>query len=184
MFVDGFRAESYMDGMTERATMVRDGAHDPRAIANKMLDIRAESGQPLTVMQLIKLVYIADGWSIALHERPLSKQNPQAWQYGPVYPTVYTAFKQFGSKPITAHACVKGTDVPYIEQFTAEEEELLRAVVASYGKLSAFALSNLTHQAGTPWSEAYAKGAYSEIGIEAMREHFQELKGRRLVAAA
>lgn len=164
--------------------MTRENAHDPRAIANRILDIRAGSGAPVTLMQLIKLVYIADGWSLALRGKPLSKHNAQAWQYGPVYPTVYTAFKNFGSKPITAPAYMKGTDVPYVEEFTSDEDNLLRTVVKSYGKLSAFALSSLTHQPNTPWSEAYEQGPYSEISMEKMKAHFEELKGRRLVAAA
>lgn len=163
--------------------MIRDGAHDPRAIANKILQIRRESGQPTTVMQLIKLVYIADGWSLALRGKPLANQNPQAWQYGPVYPTVYKAFSQFGSQPVTQPAYVKGTDVPVEETFTDDEEELIRAVVSGYGKLPAFTLSRLTHQPGTPWSKAYEKGAYSEISVEEMKAHFESLKEKRLAKA-
>lgn len=165
--------------------MDRQNAHDPRAIANKIIEIRREIApdQPLTLMQLIKLVYIADGWSLALHNKPLSKHNPQAWQYGPVYPVVYTAFKQFGSQPITSPAYVKGTDLPYIEEFTPEEEELLRAVVTGYGKLSAFRLSQLTHQPNTPWSHAFDQGIYSEINSEEMKTHFHDLRKKRLVDA-
>lgn len=160
------------------------GAHDPRAIANKILEIREQqTGEPLTVMQLIKLVYIADGWSLALRNKPLSNDTPQAWQYGPVYPTVYKAFSHFGSQPITSPAVHKGTDLPYAEEFAPDEEELLRAVVKGYGKLSAFGLSRLTHQSGTPWKEAFDRGAYSNIDRETMKTHFLGLREKRLVAA-
>ncbi len=162
--------------------MTRDGAHDPRAIANKILEIRTEAGEPLTVMQLIKLVYIADGWSLALHGKPLSSHDPEAWQYGPVYRSVYNDFRQFGSQPVTSPAYVMGSQVPFTEQFSQEEEQLLRAVVKAYGKLSAFALSNLTHQPETPWSKAYSMGAYSEIGLGEMKAHFDTLKEKRLRA--
>src|SRR5262245_28802202 len=93
-------------------TMTRDGAHDPRAIANRVLEIRQEAGETTTVMQLIKLVYIADGWSLALRGKPLSKEDPQAWQYGPVYPTVYNAVRKYGSQPVISPICVKGTEIP------------------------------------------------------------------------
>lgn len=164
--------------------MDRENAHDPRAIANKILEIRREIApdQPLTLMQLIKLVYIADGWSLALHNKPLSRHSPQAWQYGPVYPVVYTALKHFGSQPITGPACIKGTDLAYEEEFSADEEELLRAVVKGYGKLSAFQLSRLTHQPNTPWSHALDRGIYSEINGEEMQTHFRDLRKKRLVA--
>lgn len=161
--------------------MNRDGAHDPRAIANKILDIRAEDGKPLTIMQLIKLVYIADGWSLALRGAPLANEHPEAWQYGPVYRSVYGAFAGAGANPVEGRARVRGTDIPLIEHFSDEEEKLLRMVVDSYGRLSAYTLSNLTHQPGTPWSKAYAQGLYEDIDAREMQQHFLGLKEKRLV---
>lgn len=181
--MDGIAICAYMDSMLSPKTSVRQGAHDPRAIANYILQ-NSKDGARLTVMQLIKLVYLCDGWSMALLGRPLSKHNPQAWQYGPVYPVVYTAFKHFGSAPVTKPAAAKGTNLPYVESFSSEEEGLMRTVLASYSKLSAFQLSNLTHQPGTPWSEAYERGVYSDIDLETMAEHFAKLKDGRAVQGA
>lgn len=161
--------------------MMRDSAHDPRAIANRILDIRAEAGEPLTIMQLIKLAYIADGWSLALLGRPLANENPEAWRYGPVFRSVYNAFSGIGDRPVTSRAYIRGTQIPITEDFDDQEEAILRMVVGSYGKLSAFTLSNLTHQAGTPWSKAYENGVYSDIDTEEMKRHFESLKAKRLV---
>jgi uncharacterized phage-associated protein len=163
--------------------MTRDNAHDPRAIANRILQLRSETGKSLTVMQLIKLVYIADGWAVALLGKPLSKADPQAWQYGPVYPELYRAFKKFGSNPVTEPAKIAGTDVPYGEEFSSDEEGVMRAVVDGYGKLSAYQLSNLTHQSETPWSKAFGNGAYSIISLKEIEDHFASLKAKRLAAA-
>lgn len=160
---------------------LRSNAHDPRAIANRILDIRSETGESLTIMQLIKLVYIADGWSMALLNKPLASETPEAWQYGPVYRTVYNAFSGIGSRPVETRAVVRGTSIPITDNFTAEEENLIRMVVNAYGKLSAFALSNLTHMAGTPWSKAYSRGLYADIDEAEMAEHFESLKAKRLV---
>lgn len=161
--------------------MTRDAAHDPRAIANRILDIRSETGEPLTLMQLIKLAYIADGWSLALLNKPLSKEAPEAWQYGPVFRSVYNAFSGIGAKPVSGRAYVRGSQVPVADEFTPEEEKLLRMVVGSSGKLSAYTLSNLTHQPGTPWSKAFEKGSYTPIDTGEMRAHFETLKDKRLV---
>lgn len=161
--------------------MDRADAHDPRAIANKILDIRSESGKPTTIMQLIKLAYIADGWSLALLGKPLSNEAPEAWQYGPVFRSVYNAFSGTGSRPVTGRACIRGTSIPIQEEFEAAEEAVIKMVVEAYGKLSAFTLSNLTHQPGTPWSKAYERGTYSSIEAEDMRSHFESLKAKRLV---
>ena len=161
--------------------ITRENAHDPRAIANKILSMRESTGLPVTMMQLIKLVYIADGWSLALLGQPLAKHNPQAWQYGPVYPVLYTALRKFGSQPVTSPVLLKGTEVPFSEEFSEDEEKILRQVVDSYGKLSAFKLSDLTHRPGTPWSKAMETGIYSEISTMEMAKHFEELRGKRPV---
>lgn len=143
--------------------------------------MREEKGEALTIMQLIKLAYIADGWSLALLGHPLSKEAPEAWQYGPVYRSVYNAFSGIGARPVSGRAYVHGTRIPIMEQFTENEEAILRMVVDAYGKLSAYTLSNLTHQPGTPWSKAYDKGAYTPLDMEEMRQHFISLKAKRLV---
>lgn len=164
--------------------MTRSGAHDPRAIANKILDIREEAGEPLTLMQLIKLAYIADGWALVLLKKPLSSEPPEAWSYGPVYRSVYHAFAGIGAQPVRTRAYVRGSSVPVTESFTDDEEALIRMVVGSYGKLSAYTLSNLTHQPGTPWDKARKNGLYADIDTEEMRKHFESLKEKRLVKHA
>ena len=161
--------------------MDRSSAHDPRAIANKILDIRAESGEPITIMQLIKLAYISDGWSLALLGQPLANETAEAWQYGPVFRSIYNAFNGIGARPISNRAYLRGTELPYTEEFSESEDALIRMVVRSYGKLTAYALSNLTHQAGTPWSEAYEKGVYTPIKTADVLNHFRALKEKRLV---
>lgn len=182
--LDGFPAIAYIVRMLAMKPSVRDGAHDPRAIANYILQLSKGSGRKLTIMQLIKLVYLCDGWSMALLGRPMSKHNAQAWQFGPVYPVVYTAFKRFGPAPVTEPAATKATNIPYAEEFSSQEETLMKSVLDNYGKLSAFQLSNLTHQPGTPWSEAYENGVYSDIDPAVMNEHFAKLRDLRAVRGA
>ena len=43
-----------------------------------------EQGRDITVMQLLKLIYIANGWSWALLGKQLVRDPVEAWQYGPV----------------------------------------------------------------------------------------------------
>jgi uncharacterized phage-associated protein len=165
--------------------MTREGGHDPRAIANKILDICEAKGIRVTLMQLIKLVYLADGWSLALRNEPLSKHNPQAWQYGPVYPTVYKSFKRFGSSAIVEHAADPATGVEIAEPFSEDELALLEQVVDSYGRLHAFRLSEIMHRAGTPWTTTVNEsGVYAEIPLAIIAEHFKALRNERAVPAA
>ncbi len=152
-------------------------AHDARAVANEFLAIAKERGKKLTLMQLIKLVYLAQGWSLALRDRSLVEGNAQAWQYGPVYPEIYSAFKKFGSAPITQPAQSRQSGAVYAEEFDREEFDLLEAVFNAYGDMHAFQLSNMMHKPGTPWTITFdASGPYSEIRDELIKEHFNDLK--------
>lgn len=161
--------------------MERSEARDARAVANKILDVREATEESLTIMQLIKLAYIADGWSLAILGRPLINEKPEAWQYGPVYRSIYNAFSGIGSRPISGRAKHFGTEIPISDELADEEIKIIDMVVGSYGKLSAFALSNLTHKDDTPWSKAFKKGLYADIDTDEMRAHFEGLKATRLV---
>lgn len=56
-------------------------AHDARAVANYMLAVAEKKGMTLTPMQVLKLVYLAHGWSLAWFGRPLIRDDVEAWDY-------------------------------------------------------------------------------------------------------
>jgi uncharacterized phage-associated protein len=64
-------------------------------------------------------------------------------------------------------------------------QAFLEDVVEKYGHLSGIALSNLTHRAGSPWSQVYETGAYNgEISDDLIRDHYvSKLNDRRRPAA-
>lgn len=153
------------------------GPFDARAIANAILDVSHKRGTDVTLMQLIKLVYLAHGWWLAFSREPLTSSDPQAWQYGPVHPQVYKAFKKFGSSPITERAIDGSTRLEYREALPEEVRDLLEGVVDSYGDMHAFKLSDIMHQPGTPWSITKDNtGLYSPIPSDLIRRHFDELR--------
>ncbi len=153
-------------------------SHEPLAIANKVLGVASERGLSLTIMQLIKLVYFAHGWTLALLGKPLVNDEPQAWQHGPVYPSIYNEFRGFGSRPIerTAKNSWSGTD--YETKLSDDELSVLEQVVSAYGKTHAFELSSRTHQKGTPWDQVYQGGVgkFQPIGNDLIKTHFDTLK--------
>ena len=56
----------------------------------------------LTPIHILKLVYIAHGWSLAIGEHPLIRNEIEAWEYGPVIRSLYDAVKRYGRDPISA----------------------------------------------------------------------------------
>ncbi|MAS45433.1 MAG: hypothetical protein CML46_19355 [Rhodobacteraceae bacterium] len=157
--------------------------HDPRSVANKILDIADKSGKQLTIMQLLKLVYLANGWWLSFKNEPFTKTEAQAWQYGPVHPEVYNAFKGSGNSVIRTRATSKATGLEYRDEFAPDEVDMLKAVVDSYGDHHAFALSNIMHRPGTPWTLTVERdGLYRPIPNSLVKEHFDELRRSRSAA--
>lgn len=145
-------------------------------VANEFLRLAREDEPPkqFTPLQMIKLVYIAHGWSLIHLDTPLLREQPQAWQYGPVVPTLYRAIQQYRSGPVSE--AIPDNDR---EELTADALALIKAVYDTYGEYSGIQLSNMTHQPGTPWSEAWnERGRNSTISNEAIRNHYQEISRR------
>ena len=153
-------------------------AHDSLAVANKILDTAQEQGRSLTLMQLIKLIYMAHGWSLALLDKPLVDEPVEAWQHGPVYPKVYREFRGSGWMPITIRATQPLAGVPYQAELGDDEISVIDQVVKAYGKLHAFQLSERTHKFGTPWYEVFNNGAGKSQTIpnKRIKAEFDKLK--------
>lgn len=126
--------------------------YDSKAIANMFLELAAQVREPVTPMKMQKLVYYAHGWYAGYTGRPLISEDLEAWQYGPVIPTLYIEFAPFGARPITSKAKEWGwgdNEVPLPANDSVRQ--FLGTIWESYGKYSGFYLSELTHAAGAPW---------------------------------
>ena len=127
--------------------------HRPIAIANYFI---LKSNYSLTLMQILKLSYIAHGFKLGLSGKSLSKELAQAWQYGPVFPEIYHEFKwQPGRKIKKLGTGEDGDDIPIQSNFSQEDKKIMDVVYEIYGELSGAELSALTHKEGTPWYKSY-----------------------------
>jgi len=138
-------------------------------VADEFLKIAKRKGKRLTPMQLMKLVYIAHGWSLAILNRDLFSDRIEAWKYGPVIPTLYQATKGFGRDPIP-HSLIEDSEPSSLPE---DVQAFLEDVFSKYGNLSGINLSNLTHRPGSPWDQRYRDGVMSiEIPDDLIREHY------------
>jgi len=154
--------------------------YDVLSVADAILRIAKEKGKQLTPMQLVKLTYIAHGWSLALRGRDLFRNRIEAWKYGPVIPDLYQATKQYGRNPMPLELIGGADDFPV----NADDKQFLEEIFEAYGNLDGIKLSYLTHQAGTPWTEAYVPGLNAEITDERITEHYRSLLSERTRVSA
>jgi uncharacterized phage-associated protein len=120
-------------------------------------------------MQLQKLTYIAHGYHLALTGRPLLNVPVSAWKYGPVIPSLYDVFKDNGRSGITVPPVACGGVLD------ADAGVIIDAVYAAYGKHDGRILSELTHRAGTPWSNTYSEYTSTVIPDEAIKSYYMRL---------
>lgn len=120
------------------------GMYSPKDIAEYFLSRYSENGN-ITPMKLIKLVYIAHGWHLGITDNALIDENPEAWKYGPVIPSLYHQFKSFGNSPIRSQNVSFSLGDKKIEDF-------LDRIWNVYGSFDGVQLSSKTHQENSPWS--------------------------------
>lgn len=151
-----------------------------RTAANRILELSKTKGIDLTPLQLMKLVYMSNGWMLGLHGLKLFDDKIEAWKYGPVIPTLYHETKEFGASPIR-----ETLPEPVGDKLDPRAVEILASVVDSYGHLSGAALSNLTHKPGSPWAKVWDPDrSHIEIPESVIREHYERLKDADVVTAA
>jgi len=132
-------------------------AYSALAIANAFIERSKQYGiNDLSPMKLLKLVYFAHAWHLAVTGKPLFDEPVCAWRYGPVVPSVYNEFKGYGAGHIPTPSVVyinkNGHSEPIIPSVTDKETlSFIDAVLSTYGNQSAIFLSNLTHQSGSAW---------------------------------
>ena len=143
--------------------------YDSRQIANELITIANQHDQSMSIMRLLKLSYMAHGWTLAIVDEPLVNDYVQAWRYGPVIPSIYYAFRPHGVYGLQKIRMVK-------EQIIDDKTcDLMNAVYKMYLNLSDGQLSQLTHIRGGPWHKTYRPG---KLGIVIpnglISEHFKD----------
>jgi uncharacterized phage-associated protein len=146
------------------------------AVADYFLELAKRDSIPITPLKLQKLVYFAHGWYLGLTAEPLLNEKVQAWKYGPVIPSLYHEFKEFGNAQISRNSGNFRQDDLTSPGLLAAKE-LLDRIWAVYSKYTPSQLSALSHETNGPWRQVLAQAPPGplrsvEIPDETMRQFF------------
>ena len=138
-------------------------------IADYFIWLANYTGSFISNLKLQKLVYYAQAWYLAIHDKPLFDEDFEAWIHGPVIPELYKEYCGFKWKPI-----LKEVEEPF---FTEEIKQFLSEVTDVYFGLDAYELEQMTHSEA-PWIEARGDlptdaSCNEIISKESMREYFK-----------
>jgi uncharacterized phage-associated protein len=127
---------------------------DPRSICNLILDDAGE--RHITNLALQKLLYFAHGLYLIETKRPLVSGYFEAWQYGPVHPTAYAAFKHAGDRRIDFRAMrrdpLTGESLSIPNPTDSDIIECVKRITVTYARLTPGRLVEIAHAPGAPWA--------------------------------
>jgi uncharacterized phage-associated protein len=126
----------------------------------------------VTNLKLQKILYFIEAYSLAVTKKSLFSDQIEAWDYGPVIPTVYHEFKSHGSDPISI-------DNPNLVAMKQDTKEMIEGVWNTFNKYSASRLVDITHS-HNPWKNAFKvqKGGLKQtcvIDRDEMKEYYTGL---------
>jgi uncharacterized phage-associated protein len=110
------------------------------------------SGNQISNLQIQKMLYLADMNFVGQGQGRLISEDFEAWDYGPVLPSLYHSLKAFGAKPVPdvfwGASDISGT----------AEAVILDRAWKSLRHQSAGQLVENTHWVGGAWAKKYLNG--------------------------
>ncbi|MCG8624982.1 MAG: DUF4065 domain-containing protein [Proteobacteria bacterium] len=141
----------------------------PIAAANYLLEKR----DALKPIKLIKLVYLCHGYCLAYFGKPLVDEKPQAWRYGPVFPSLYYAVQDYGNNPVV-HKINEGLNKDSAPPNYAQQQ-FMDAIYEDFKEDSDDTLSGMASYPDSPWAKVRKKAkGNAPIGDKDMRMGFVE----------
>lgn len=161
------------------------GPWDARGVANLLLDRAGQRGVAVSNLALQKLLYFAHGVMLTRHNQPLVDGYFEAWEYGPVHPLLYAAFKNAGRSPIANRAQSRNLKTGETSDVTPPTDLLVLDVVddvlRAFGDQPPARLVRLSHSKGGPWDVVVNEsGTAGRLGLritdKLILEHFHRHK--------
>lgn len=116
-------------------------------VALHLAAVANERRVSINMTKIQKLLYITYGVFLRVYRERLLNEHPQAWPYGPVFPTTRNRLLKLDLYSITAQ------DVPQEVRTDAQLQEIIAFVFASFGGWNAGQLSEWSHRQGSPWEK-------------------------------
>lgn len=127
----------------------------------------------LTHLKIQKLLYYAEGVSLAALDQSLFSDKIYAWPHGPVIKNVYDELWSYGKSEIP----FDDKQWEKIKKMNENSElfGILQTVYDNYAGYTAWQLREKTHVVGGPWQVTVDnKGMQKEISKDMIKEYFEK----------
>ena len=166
-------------------TQVPIASVDAKGVANLILDWADDEGREISNLKLQKLIFFAHSDFVKSTGQALVTEVFQAWDHGPVLPSLYREFRQNGAGPIRNRAMKFDpisamTDIAHV-CLSEIQSDHLRSSYSFYKHIGPFTLSGLSHADDGPWDRARALfdcglNPDRQIGTALIRTYHQRIR--------
>lgn len=127
----------------------------------------------INMTKLQKLLYIAYGVYMAVKNERLTNEHPQAWPYGPVFPTTRNRLLKRDFNTVQ-------TEDSELNEINNDMEirSLMNLVFGTYGGWTGTSLSIWSHKPNSPWDRAVNRTGFKwgdQMSDEDIREYFKSI---------
>lgn len=127
----------------------------------------------INITKVQKLLYIAYGLYLAVKNERLTDEHPQAWPYGPVFPTTRTRLVDADFYSITFES-------PSLAEMKQQDDirSLFELVFNHFGQWTASQLTAWSHSDGSPWERTVDRDGFSwgtRIPDEYIKPYFHSM---------
>lgn len=136
-------------------------------IARYIVNYCSEHNSTVSNLKLQKMLYFVQAEFLVDKGEPCFLERIEAWDFGPVVPEVYRAYKVYGSANIPNGFLEKSS------QIKSDDKNRIDAIVDQCMQYSASQLVEITHHQ-SPWVEAYRRGWNNEITLDSIESYFSE----------
>lgn len=127
----------------------------------------------INMTKLQKLLYITYGVYMAVKEARLTNEHPQAWPYGPVFPTTRNKLLKVDFDAIK----MESDGLNEIRE-DGEMQSLVKIVFDTFGTWNGTELSEWSHEPSAPWDKTINMAGFEwghQIPDEYIIEYFKTL---------
>ncbi len=117
--------------------------------------------EDITPLALQKILYYIQGFSLALLDKEMFSDRPEAWVHGPVYREIYDRFSYYRFNAIDSSEFDSYQEI----ELDGEQQKLVDAVVLNFGCYSGKMLERMTH-CSLPWVAARKGLDVSEVSSQ------------------
>lgn len=143
------------------------------SMAKYIIAYANENRYAMNMTKLQKLLYITYGTYMAVKNERLINEHPQAWPFGPVFPTTRNKLlkKDFDE--------IKMSDSDLVEISKDKDmPSLMKLVFSTFGSFTASTLTEWSHKPDSPWEKTTKKPLFvwgDVISDELIMSYFKNI---------